>query len=139
MLKLEFRVSVSEDESSRDRVLKILLWALVDLNREYLRCNPRTPSLYKSGVRYIREREGEELWPTIGEVIRAGGGDCEDLACWRVAELREQGVDAHPAWRHRKVQMPSGAIATLYHILVWTPKGFEDPSKRLGMGGPQDR
>jgi hypothetical protein len=97
--------------------------------------NPRTPKLYQSGVRFIREKEGEELWPTIGEVIKAGGGDCEDLASWRVAELLEQGVPARPAWRHRKVRMPSGQEATLYHILVYIPgKGFEDPSRNLGMG-----
>jgi len=138
VLNIQFRIAVSEDEESRDRVLKILLWALVQLNREYIRMNPNTPRLYDSGVRFIREKEGEELWPTIGEVIRMGGGDCEDLACWRVAELLESGVAARPAWRHRQVRMPSGGLATLYHILVWTPKGFEDPSRTLGMGGPQD-
>lgn len=115
-------------------MLRILLWALIGLNREYLKANPGTPSLYKSGVRYIREKEGQEIWSTIGGIIADGGADCEDLACWRVAELREQGIPARPAWRHRRVRMPSGAEATLYHILVWTPKGFEDPSRKLGMG-----
>lgn len=139
MLNIEFRVSVSDNEGSRDRVLRILLWTLVDLNREYLRMNPHTPSLRDAGMRYIREEEGEELWPTIGEVIRMGGGDCEDLACWRVAELREKGVDARPAWRHRKVRMPSGQEATLYHIVVWVKgKGFEDPSRECGMGTARD-
>jgi len=135
VLELTFRISVSQDEESRDRVLKILLWALIALNLEYLKKNPGTPSLYKSGVRFIREREGEELWPTIGEVIKAGGGDCEDLAAWRVAELRNSGIPARPAWRHRLVRMPSGQEATLYHILVFIPgRGYEDPSRLLGMG-----
>jgi len=134
-LDLRFQVSVSEDEASRDRVLKLLLWCLIGLNIEYLRMNPNTPMLYKSGVRFIREKEGEELWPTIGEVIANGGGDCEDLAAWRVAELRVKGIPARPAWRHRLVRMPSGNEATLYHILVYIPgKGFDDPSRRLGMG-----
>lgn len=139
MLKIDLRVTTAANEESRDRVLKILLWALIRLNREYLRMNPSTPKLYASGVRFIREREGEEIWPDIGEVIRMGGGDCEDLACWRVAELLEMGVPARPAWRHRKVRMPSGTIGILYHILVWTPKGFEDPSRIMGMGGPRDQ
>jgi hypothetical protein len=139
LLSCEFRVSVSDDEGSRDRVIQILLWALIRLNREYLRMHPETPPLYKSGVRYIREKEGEEIWPTIGEILKEGGGDCEDLACWRVAELRNQGVAARPAWRHRKVKMPSGIEGTLYHILVYIPgKGFEDPSRSMGMGGPND-
>ncbi len=138
MLNIDLRVSVSEDEGSKDRVLKILLWSLVQLNREYLRVNPNTPKLYSSGVRFIREREGEEIWPDIGACIRMGGGDCEDLACWRVAELLEAGIPARPAWRSRKVRMPSGSIARLYHILVWTPQGFEDPSRKLGMGSKDD-
>lgn len=100
--------------------------------------NPGTPELYKSGCKYIREKEGEEVWPTIGEIIKEGGGDCEDLACWRVAELRSLGVNARPAWRHRRVRFPSGIEGILYHILVYTPKGFEDPSKLLGMSGPED-
>lgn len=138
MLDLRFQISVSDNEQSRDRVLKILLWSLIGLNLEYIRMNPGTPKLFQSGVRFIREKEGEELWPTIGEIIKNGGGDCEDLACWRVAELRASGVPARPAWRHRLVRMPSGQQATLYHILVFIPgKGFEDPSRILGMGkGP---
>lgn len=138
MLNISLRVSTAVDEGSRDRVLRILLWSLIRLNREYLRMNPHTPKLYESGVRYIREKEGEEIWPDIGEILAMGGGDCEDLACWRAAELLESGIPARPAWRHRKVRMPSGSIATLYHILVWTPKGFEDPSRTLGMGGAND-
>lgn len=140
MLSLEFRISVSENEESRDRVMKILLWALIALNLEYLKMNPGTPSLYRSGVRFIRENEGEELWPTIGVILANGGGDCEDLAAWRVAELRERGIPARPAWRHRLVRMPSGQEATLYHILVYIPKvgripaHLEDPSRLLGMG-----
>lgn len=140
MLHIDFRVSVSDDEDSRDRVIKILLWSLINLNIEYLKMNPNTPGLYQSGVRYIREKEGEEIWPTIGECIKMGGGDCEDLACWRVAELRvKKGINARPAWRHRKVRMPSGIEGTMYHILVWRPDiGFEDPSRDLGMNGPED-
>ena len=134
MISLRFDVSVTGDESYRDRVLQILLWALIALNREYLRNNPNTPPLYSAGVRYIREPEGFEQWPDIGIIMKQGGGDCEDLACWRVAELLESGIEARPAWRHREVQSDeSGKIFTLYHILVHTPNGFEDPSKRLGM------
>lgn len=139
MLKIDLRVTTSENPESRDRILKILLWALIRLNREYLRMHPRTPTLYASGVRYIREPEGWECWPDIGQVLAMGGGDCEDLAAWRVAELLEHGIPARPAWRYRKVQLPSGTIGTLYHILVYIPgRGFEDPSRALGMGGPND-
>lgn len=57
--------------------------------------------------------------------------NCEDLACWRAAELRERyKVDAEPTfiWKLR----PNGGY--LYHILVRYPDGrIEDPSRTLGM------
>ena len=55
------------------------------------------PSVYRSGLHYETEK-GTEIWPdipsllmgTMGKGIYAGPwGDCEDLACFRVAELRE--------------------------------------------------
>jgi hypothetical protein len=59
--------------------------------------------------------------------------NCEDLACWRTAELREQPkpVKAKPFAKWR--QKPDGAYA--YHALVLLPDGrLEDPSLVLGMG-----
>ncbi len=55
------------------------------------------PSVYRSGLHYETEK-GTEIWPdipsllmgTMGKGIYPGPwGDCEDLACYRVAELRE--------------------------------------------------
>ncbi len=55
------------------------------------------PSVYRSGLHYETEK-GTEIWPdipsllmgTMGKGVYAGPwGDCEDLACYRVAELRE--------------------------------------------------
>ncbi len=84
-------------------------------------------------------------------MIEAGWGDCEDLACWRVAELRAQGVTASPYVKFRR-------IAGVYHFhalvgIYREQKGsaleapeegivmpesrlvkIEDPSLRLGMG-----
>ena len=57
--------------------------------------------------------------------------NCEDLACWRAAELRVRyGIAAEPTfiWKVR----PGGGY--LYHIQVLYPDGrIEDPSRRLGM------
>lgn len=81
------------------------------------------PPLYDSGVRYRREPTSArfENWWTIPDVLRAGYGDCEDLACWRAAEC---------GGRAFAVEVPTG-----YHILVRRPDGrIEDPSRRLGMG-----
>jgi hypothetical protein len=55
------------------------------------------PSVYRSGLHYETEK-GTEIWPdipsllmgTMGRGVYPGPwGDCEDLACYRVAELRE--------------------------------------------------
>lgn len=60
--------------------------------------------------------------------------NCEDLACWRAAELREDPhhpIKAKPfaKWRRKD----DGAYA--YHAIVLLPNGqLEDPSLVLGMG-----
>ena len=51
------------------------------------------PPIYLSGVRYQRTDPREE-WRTVPVVLEKSGGDCEDLAAWRAAELRAQGVRA---------------------------------------------
>ena len=106
---------------------------LVALNRDFLRrAAGRAPSLYRSGVRYQREGRHisgrpRERWQTIPEVLRAGVGDCEDLVGWRVAELREKGVNAAPLITKH---------GHMFHVRVVHPDGRkEDPSKLLGMNG----
>lgn len=83
------------------------------------------PGLYDLGaaglVRYVQEPRGQERWLTVPQVIMAGGGDCEDLAAWRAAEV--PGAMAVPfrtdGGMHVVVQMPDGTV--------------EDPSIVLGM------
>lgn len=107
------------------------LRALTEIDCAILRAHPETPSLYASGVRYEEEPPGEEDWADIPTARKLGWGDCEDLACWRAAELQlRSGVKAWPMflWRGR----PRGGM--LYHIQVRYPDGrVEDPSRRLGM------
>jgi len=106
--------------------------ALCQINLEYLKFHPypETPTLYKSAVVYKREPKGSEVWRNIPIVISAGWGDCEDLAAWRVAELRYAGIAADP-WIQWGVDQ-----AARYHALVRHPNGsIEDPSLSLGMRG----
>ena len=97
------------------------------------------PLLYRAGVHYEPEA-GTEEWCDIPNILDSRGGtfpgswgDCEDLACWRVAELREDlnhPIAAKPfaKWKRK----PDGAYA--YHALVRLPDGkLEDPSLVLGM------
>lgn len=94
--------------------------------------NGRLPLLYKSGIRYRREplvgSRRVERFQTARQTAKVGFGDCEDLAAYRVAELRLRGIAAKP-W----VIQPS---AKMFHVQVRYPDGkIEDPSARLGMRG----
>jgi len=110
------------------RYLTIMLDALTSIDIEYLRVNPGTPGLYASGVRYRREK-GED-WASIPEVLERGWGDCEDLACWRAAELYLSGQLASPFWEEQR----RVGGRRLYHIMVRHINGrTEDPSRVLGM------
>lgn len=131
-----FTGSSAPEIESGERKLRALLGALIVCDLEWLRLHPTTPGLYNSGVRYRREPPPKENWRDIPTVLAAGCGDCEDLACWRVAEIRaRQGIKVRAVPIGRK----GPADQLLYHIVVrWPDSHLEDPSRRLGMGGPGD-
>ena len=109
--------------------LRILLDCLVALNRAYLRTHA-VPTLYRSGVRYGRTVE----WDPIPALYQRGYGDCKSLAAAYIAELRGRGETADPVFRWVK----NAEGGTDFHILVHTFRGFEDPSKVLGMGADEN-
>ena len=121
----------------RKRSQKGLLWlmdAMSGINTLYLRGDPSTPSIYDPllGIRYEREK-GTEEWKDIGWVLKDGVGDCEDLACARIAELRRDGIAARPwiKWS----QMPGGGY--LYHAILWRPTAKKNlPPKTRVRGKP---
>lgn len=118
-------------------VMRILLEALTQIDEDWLRRYPgRYPPIHQSGVRYEREPPGQEEWLDIPQLLEEGKGDCEDLACWRAAELRVQGYDAHPDFTCRKVELPGGRSLRVFHIVVRIGPILEDPSRDLGMGAP---
>lgn len=141
MYRIIFELGTFKD--SRDRewltpLLVPLVESLAGVNVAYLSRNPRTPSLYQSGVVYSDDQETcdscEDLWWDIPVVLSHGFGDCEDLAAWRIAELWMQGIAARP---HVTSGM-NGRDKVLYHIQVMYPDGqIEDPSRILGMGQDQ--
>jgi len=60
--------------------------------------------------------------------------NCDNVATWRAAELRQNGIAASPfiTWRQRS----DGG--TTYHVLVrWPDNTLEDPSLLLGMSQPE--
>lgn len=120
-----FGQGVSLDLSRR--ALVHLMAALVKINLLHL-SSKRYPPIYHSGVVY--ERESGERWQDVPTLIRGGVGDCEDLACWRVAELMNAGVSASPYLRW------ADNVNGVHHALVRLPDGrIEDPSLSLGMRG----
>ena len=110
--------------------LQILLEALVSLDIQYRKTHPNTPTLYQSGVRYGRTY----WWEPIPALYERGFGDCKSLAAALIAEYRMQGKMAKPVFRW--LRRPDGYLD--FHILVRTAQGFEDPSKRLGMGANEN-
>ena len=109
------------------QVLRILLDTLINLNLAYLR-NHSVPGLYQSGVVYGRT----QIWEPIPALYQRGYGDCKSLTGALIAEYRRQGIACEPVFRWIPSKARPGS--TDYHILVQTAKGFEDPSKVLGMG-----
>lgn len=139
MFKVQIVLNAFKGEKSRqqsEQSLRVLLNALFTIDRLFLRSDPNAPRIYQSGVFYRAEPVGQERWRDIPTIVREGWGDCEDLACWRAAELVErEGIAARPAYRWRR--RPG---LTIYHIVVRLPDGsIEDPSRQLGMGTPEDR
>lgn len=107
------------------------------------------PPLYCSGAYYEEDPQGHEDWRDVYECLKriaSGHGiDCDQLVCWRVAELRVAGVAAEPVikWqnlpRELAEAMGYGAMPDeglwLVHCCVRFPDGsIEDTSKILGMG-----
>jgi hypothetical protein len=117
-------------DGRRIRALERLLEALCDVNAEWLMENANAPWLYRSGVRYEEEPPGRDDWQDIPETLMRRGGDCEDLACWRIAELRVRlGEHVKPVVK-RTLYGPR----TVYHVAVMRADGrLEDPSRILGM------
>jgi hypothetical protein len=107
-----------------------LLEALTGVNEAWLREHPYAPYLYAAGVRYEEEPPGREDWQDIPETLLLRTGDCEDLGCWRVAELRVRANEHAVPFVKKSLAGPR----TVYHVAVRRADGrLEDPSRILGM------
>lgn len=130
--EVTFKLHLFESDDDRDYSRRRLLWLLESLcqvNRIWIELHPETPPLYRSGVIYKIEQG--EIFRDIPTIIDDGGGDCDCLASWRVAELQAIGINARPYIKWRKEGQ-----RWIYHALVMLPGGrVEDPSLALGMGG----
>lgn len=130
MPSIVFNIHLFRTPDDRPRSQRVLLWlmeALTQANLLWLREHPDAPLLYSTDVTYLAET-GEE-WRDIPTLLEIGNGDCEDLACWRAAELRKAGINARPYIKWRK----EGA-SYIYHATVRHPDGkIEDAALAMGM------
>lgn len=106
--------------------LRAAAWALVAMARDDLRRNA-VPPLYASRVRYVREGPNRDHWQLPSQTLASGTGDCEDLAGWRAAELREKGIRANVLF------LPMGAPRNWHAVVQWPDGAIEDPAAALGM------
>lgn len=135
-------------------LIKLNEWHITrSMKRAKLGMGPMIPPLYATGIRYQEDKPGEENWRDVYAILehvaKTGRGiDCDQIVCWRVAELRVAGVAAEPVikWQHltRPIAIQIGYPAKLIpedglwlvHCCVRFPDGaIEDTSKILGMGG----
>lgn len=105
-------------------VLRALLECLVGVNLAFLKYHS-APALYQSGVVYQRTHE----WDSIPALYSRGFGDCKSLSAALIAEYRKAGKTAVPVFRWVTNEYGDRD----FHILVQTLKGYEDPSRKLGM------
>jgi len=139
-----FRNPVNDAVSpaERRRSMSAILWmmeALCRINQEAIAFQVKAgkpfPLLYESGIYYIREPPGRENWQDIYRNFALGNGDCEDLACHRIAELRE--VYKVPAAPFVTFRLFDGSYRFHAVLRAKDPKfgwRWEDPSRKLGMG-----
>jgi hypothetical protein len=118
-------------------VLEQLFESWTRLNGVYLLSHPNTPRLYQTDVIYRREMP--EVWKDIPSIIEDGCDDCEGLACWLAAELRIR--DKIKGARVALSEQRTRTNRRLWHAIVVDNASRRkwDPSKKLGMGGPNDK
>lgn len=118
------------------QLCRMYLEATIAANRLAIR-DGRVPPLYQSRVRYQAEPWAGQVeeFADAPTVLARGWGDCDDLAAWRVAELRETGdlgATIKIYWKLHSTN--SESVFTIYHAEVRHGDGtVEDPSRLLGM------
>lgn len=131
------RVTPDERRRSMNAILH-MMEALCQINSDEIRFQikrgkPFAP-LYESGIVYRREPPGEEYWQDIYTNVKKRDGDCEDLACHRIAELRtitQRRASPFITFRLKDGQYFFHAIVLVQEAGKWR---LEDPSRKLGMG-----
>jgi hypothetical protein len=146
MTSLNLRIQLPHAGEGRFTPLLIALECLTRINQWHFQRGAAV-SLKDSKAIYKEEAPGKEDWNDALTVASQGYGDCEDLAAYLCAELRElHGVNATCVIRQKfftPAMLRSAGYPVvprdgffLVHCLVRLPDGrVLDPSKTLGMRG----
>lgn len=130
------RINVAIPESHvAAPVLDAALEATTRLNESLLASNeiPTFEKGLKYGVQWKPEPPGAEHFDHGGTVMRRKWGDCDDLAPWHAASLRNSGEDP------QAVAIVKRSGPKSWHAVVKRGDGsIDDPSKRAGMGQPHE-
>ncbi len=129
------RINVAVPEAHVDApVLDAALEATTRLNESML-ARQEIPTFEKGlhyGIKWKPEPPGAEHFDHAATVMKRKWGDCDDLAPWHAASLRNTGTDPEA----HAVAKRSGP--NRWHAVVQRSDGsIEDPSRRAGMGQPQ--
>ncbi len=111
---------VSED---RIKYISESLETLSKIDKAYLERHKDTPALYNSGVKLAPTYETLDIYTALAN----GAADIDTLVCWRVAELRVQGIDAKP--HIVEIKRPYGKVYTC--VVKMPDDTIEDVQERL--------
>ncbi len=127
------------DRPTDDRIMRVMLETLIELNIINLIDFPHIPDLYEAAGlisgepiyyrRKVPRGQMDDDWDDNIVVLTNGYADCEDVTAYRVAELRHKyRINARPHLTRK--DYPDGGW--LYHIRVELPDGtLEDPSAEI--------
>jgi hypothetical protein len=126
-VKIRVTIPTEPDEQTLGVALEAATrYAQADIARGDI---PPLERAIESGLRWRPEPPGEESFDPPSLVISRGWGDCDDLAPWLAAELRESGQDPLA----RAVAVRSGPDT--WHAVVESRGEILDPSAWAGMPG----
>lgn len=127
--RITFPLEDLKDRELAEAELLILLSALATLDLQYLRRNPRAPTLAAAPVLLTDARSrllapNQEEWKDASTALSTGRLDAPSAVAWRIAELQARGIATAPD----VVSAGSG-----YRFLVKLPNGqTEDVAPSAG-------
>lgn len=120
-------VDTSDQERAARKVVALTHICVDDAARDIQKHG--LPSLYKAGVKYVRQDKRACAFKLPSQVMAAGGGDCKQLVLWRLGELLLAGEHATA----RVIWIPEAQGFRAHEQVRRKDGRIECPSYNLGM------